>query len=85
MTSTAMFSPEIPSASISPDLHELVLHHNIHECSEGRCLENGQCIRKFPKDFSDETVFADRSYPIYRRRNNISVVRDGRTITNTYL
>jgi len=76
-------SAEIPPFDLAPNLHDLVLRFNIHgPCTPGRCLDNGVCTKKFPKELTDETIYADRSYPLYRRRNYVSVNRHGRTLTN---
>ena len=42
-----------------------------HNCV---CMENGECKKKFPKQFRDETIENVNGYPAYRRRN------DGRTV-----
>ena len=39
-----------------------------------RCMENGRCTKRFPKNFVDETHTQNSGYPEYRRRN------DGRSI-----
>ena len=63
---------EIPDPIKLPDLHKKVILFNIHgPCSEERCLENGECIKKFPKDYIEKTFFVEDSYPSYRRRSPV--------------
>ncbi len=38
------------------------------------CMEGGECTKRFPRQWQDETVVPEDSYPLYRRRN------DGRTV-----
>ena len=33
------------------------------------CMQDGKCSKDFPKDFSDDTVFSNKGYPLYRRRD----------------
>ena len=41
----------------------------VHRCNDdGPCMVDGRCIKRFPKQFSDETVIGDGTYPAYRRR-----------------
>ncbi|XP_020972762.1 uncharacterized protein LOC110269328 [Arachis ipaensis] len=39
------------------------------------CMENGKCIRHFPKKFVNNTTIDEDGYPVYRRRD------DGKTIS----
>ena len=34
------------------------------------CMEDGQCTKKFPKDYAPHTIFSDGGYPLYRRRDD---------------
>jgi len=47
---------------------DLVMNYMIHTCSLGCCPE-GECIKHFPKAFSDETIMGDGAFPSYRRRS----------------
>ncbi len=61
---------EIPDKTKLPELYKKVISFNIHgPCSEERCLENGKCIKKFPKEYVEKTFFVEDSYPNYRRRS----------------
>lgn len=84
-------SAEIPSPSADPVLHNIILTHNIHgPCGDlnpsAQCMnDNGECVRKFPKNFCDETIVSDHGFPIYRRRSG-SEYRVGRyTIDNNFV
>ena len=41
------------------------------------CMVDGQCQKKFPKQYQQETVTNVSGYPQYRRRNNGDSVRVG--------
>ncbi|XP_072073101.1 uncharacterized protein [Arachis hypogaea] len=74
-----IISAEIPDKELDPEYFEAVQKHMIHgPCGLARkdspCMENGKCIRHFPKRFLEHTIVDDDGYPIYRRRE------DGRTI-----
>ena len=61
-------SAEIPDVEIHPRLHELVKKNMMHSCDQ-RCIEDGVCKKRFPKDFICETTTDSDGYPLYRRRN----------------
>ncbi|XP_016192871.2 uncharacterized protein LOC107633785 [Arachis ipaensis] len=74
-----IISAEIPDKELDPEYFEVVQKHMIHgPCGLARkdspCMENGKCIRHFPKRFLVHTTVDDDGYLIYRRRE------DGRTI-----
>jgi hypothetical protein len=39
-----------------------------HTCSDGYCLVDGKCGKRFPKPWSHFNVVEEKSYPHYRRR-----------------
>ena len=50
------------------------------------CMEDGQCKKKFPKQFRDETAENINGYPAYRRRNNGRTVQIGGLVAdNSYV
>ncbi|KAG0588920.1 hypothetical protein KC19_2G278400 [Ceratodon purpureus] len=57
---------------IDPELFGMVLKHMVHgPCTRDRCLdETGQCTKRFPKSFQDQTAMDQDGYPLYRRRND---------------
>ncbi|KAL6143230.1 hypothetical protein ACLB2K_053925 [Fragaria x ananassa] len=64
---------EIPDKDEEPQLYDLVLKHMIHgPCGllnqQSSCMKNGECKKKFPKNFTNHTVQGNDAYPIYRRR-----------------
>jgi hypothetical protein len=72
---------ELPTEEEDPtgELTEIVTTCMVHgpcgsEFPDERCMEPPapgkakQCVRNFPKDFSEETVVPEDGYPIYRRR-----------------
>lgn len=74
---------EIPDRNVNPKLYELVstLHMHGPHLPHSQCMENvapgHRCNKGFPKDFCEESLFVDNSYPEYRRTNN------GRTVLKT--
>ena len=70
-----VISAEIPDRDIDRELYRIVMENMLHgPCTTERCLKNGKCSKKYPKPFSEETVWHEDGYPLYRRRNN------GRTV-----
>ena len=70
---------EIPDEKEFPELHKIVAKFMMHgPCGlsnpNSPCMEDGECTKKFPKDFVDSTYAGD-GYPYYRRRN------DGKQVT----
>ncbi len=56
-------------------LYKLVTNHMLHgPCGinneKAPCMENNKCTKKFPKDFSEETLIYDNGYPLYSRPDN---------------
>ena len=79
-------SAEIPDKERFPILHDLVLKYNVHgPCKENRCLEDGKCIRGFPKPFADSTLIDGDSYPTYKRNDSQSVDNGHRCVNNSYI
>ncbi len=69
-------SAQIPDKETHPLLYETVSTMMLHgPCSEARCIKDGKCSKKFPKQFSEATVVTEDGYPLLARPNN------GRTIT----
>ncbi|XP_029148390.1 uncharacterized protein [Arachis hypogaea] len=77
-----IISAEIPDKDIDPVYFEAVEKHMMHgPCGcvrkDSPCMENGKCIRHFPKRFVECTTVDDDGYPVYRRKE------DGRTINKS--
>uniref|UniRef100_A0A1Y1KCC0 ATP-dependent DNA helicase n=8 Tax=Photinus pyralis TaxID=7054 RepID=A0A1Y1KCC0_PHOPY len=71
-------SAEIPDPVADPVLFQIITSCMMHgPCGELKkdapCMEENKghisCIKKFPKEFCDETNINVNGYPIYRRRN----------------
>ncbi|XP_023311823.1 uncharacterized protein LOC108913689 isoform X2 [Anoplophora glabripennis] len=76
----AFISAEIPDPQLEPELYEIVTSFMVHgPCGElnpdSVCMVNGQCSKKYPKEFSELTVISEKGQVSYKRPNN------GRTLT----
>ncbi|CAG7717446.1 unnamed protein product, partial [Allacma fusca] len=72
-------SAEIPDKENNPKLYDIILKHMIHgPCgnlnTKSPCMENGKCVKEFPKRFSEETVENHNGYPVYRRRQGSTAI-----------
>jgi hypothetical protein len=66
-----LLSAEFPDPDSQPELHELVKKCMVHgPCGSHNlnapCMENGKCIRNFPKSFREETSISDNAYASYQ-------------------
>lgn len=73
-------SAEIPDKDENPALYEAVSRHMMHgPCgalnSRSVCMDQGNCSKKFPKDYCSATHDNLNGYPVYKRPDN------GRTVT----
>ncbi|XP_057744772.1 uncharacterized protein LOC130962595 [Arachis stenosperma] len=86
-----IISAEIPDPLHDPNYYEAVKHFMVHgPCGLAKknspCMENGQCIRHFPKKFVDFTTIDQNGYPIYRRRDdNRTIEVSGIELDNRYV
>lgn len=83
-------SAEIPDPTVNPLLHEIVKKCMMHgPCGisnpNAPCMESGECIKKFPKSFTPNTVPNSNGYPLYRRRIDITTLVRGVTMDNRYV
>ncbi len=63
-------SAEFPDKNQDPVLYGLVLQWMTHGPCGPKCQDNhGQCTKKFPKPWCEETTFDPNSFVSYRRRN----------------
>ncbi|XP_008180455.1 uncharacterized protein LOC103308586 [Acyrthosiphon pisum] len=71
----------LPDPVTEPRLFDCVTRHMIHgPCGtlnpNSPCMVDNSCSKKFPKEYSEETVYiADGGYPKYCRQNNGPVAR----------
>ena len=71
----SLVSAELPDAKKNPHFTSMVLKHMIHGlCGSlnptNVCMKNGQCKNHYPKLFTNITTVGEKSYPIYRRRDD---------------
>ena len=69
-----MICAEIPDPSVDPELHQIVMSNMVGGpcgCINPNylCMQDGQCSKKYPKQYITETKLGADSYPLYRRRN----------------
>ena len=70
-----LISAELPSRETDPVLYEIISKQMIHRpCGvlnpSSPCMIEGQCSKKYPKLFTDETSLDGDGFPNYRRRND---------------
>lgn len=81
---------EIPDETAEPNLYSIVTQHMIHgPCGELNrdcvCMEHGKCRKEFPKKFNPETQENVDGYPLYRRRDGNSFMKNGVRIDNRWV
>jgi hypothetical protein len=75
-------SAQLPDPVQEPELFQLVTTCMMHgPCGvlnrSSPCMKEGKCSKNFPKDFQENTVDTNESYPLYCRPDN------GRTFVNS--
>ncbi|XP_015935715.1 uncharacterized protein LOC107461684 [Arachis duranensis] len=86
-----IISAEIPDYSEDLEYYEAVEKHMMHgPCGslkkDSPCMENGQCIRHFPKRFVDNTTVDGDGYPVYRHRDGGKTIKkSGIDLDNRYV
>jgi hypothetical protein len=85
-------SCEIPDKNKYPHLHSIIAKHNMHgPCgnlnTKNVCMEaNKGCKNKYPRDFCNNTIFGQNSYPLYKRRNTNSYIKvRGQMLNNQWV
>ena len=43
---------------------------DIFQIRESVCMKDAVCTKYFPKDFASHTIYYDKGYPVYRRRDD---------------
>ena len=72
---------ETPDPSVDPELHQIVISNMVHGpcgCINPPCMQDGQCSKKYPKQYIAETQLGANSYPLYKR----SSPDNGRQVSN---
>ena len=64
---------EIPNPQLYPELHKIIMGNMVHGPCGAWCEVEGECPKRFPKPFREETTIDTASYPHYRRRNTGTV------------
>ncbi|KAG2210809.1 hypothetical protein INT45_013594 [Circinella minor] len=71
-------SAELPDAQLYPSARATVMRHMIHDA--------GACKKRYPKQFTPETVLNEDGYPAYRRRNSQdTIVKQRVTLDNCWV
>ncbi|XP_019184791.1 PREDICTED: uncharacterized protein LOC109179750 [Ipomoea nil] len=82
---------EIPDEKKDAEYYQAVEEFMMHgPCGKARtnspCMVNARCSKHFPKRFVESSTFDDDGYPVYRRRDNGSVVtKNGIALDNRYV
>lgn len=68
-------SAELPDKEADPEGFELVERHMIHgPCGKQRplspCMEKGECTKKYPKPYSNNTTIDKSGFVVYKRQVN---------------
>lgn len=77
-----MVSAEIPNPDVDPQLYSIVTDCMLHGPCDERCLKNGKCSKKFPKQVNHQTNWTDDGYPKYRRRGRYQFIKNGHVYTD---
>jgi len=84
-------SAELPNPNIDPVLHSIILNHNVHgPCGymnpHAICMQtSNECIKRFPKEFSNETIVGTSGYPLYKRSSNQTFQKGRNTLDNRWI
>jgi hypothetical protein len=63
-------SAQLPDENEDSLLFGLIAKIMMHGPCDQRCLVNGECSKRFPKEFCEETTFNTKGYPSYARPDN---------------
>ncbi|XP_019195688.1 PREDICTED: uncharacterized protein LOC109189535 [Ipomoea nil] len=91
VTLDKIFSAEIPDEKTDVEYYKAVEEFMMHgPCGKARsnspCMVNARCSKHFPKRFVESSTFDDDGYPVYRRRDNGSIVtKNGIALDNRYI
>ena len=88
----SFISAQIPDPEVDPELYDLVVKFMMHgPCGDLNpscpCMQNGQCSKKFPKDFCDETDLNIRGgyTKVCRPDNGVTVNVRGSVLDNRWV
>ena len=57
---------EILDRSIDSDLYDIVTSNMMHDSCDSKCMINGKCSKKYPRQFNDEMILNEDDYSIYQ-------------------
>ena len=63
---------EIPNLTNDPELYQIVMSNMVHgSCGsinpQFPCMQDGLCVKKYPKRYISESQLGANSYPLYKR------------------
>ncbi len=70
-----MVSAEIPGKTKTPNLYETIIKLNIHTpCTNtSYCNENGRCLKRFPRKFTNQTYEDENLSSKYNAHINVEI------------
>ena len=86
-----LISAEIPDKNLNPQLFEIVSKSMVHgpcgiQNPKASCMEEGKCVKEFPKPFRAETLANGDGYPHYRRRDDgKAIFVNGHRLDNRFI
>jgi len=86
-----LISAEIPDPNLDPLGYVLVAEHMMHgPCGDidpnCPCMKKGKCSKFYPKDFQDETIFDEKGFTLYKRRDTkIYIRRNNQNLDNRWV
>lgn len=86
-----IISAEIPDERTNRELYEVVKAFMIHgPCGalnrKSPCMQDGKCIKHYPKRYLEITSADEEGYPLYKRRDNGRVMeKNGVLVDNRYV
>jgi len=88
----SIVSAEIPDKFTDPICYEIVSKFMIHgPCGlanlKSQCINEGVCLKRFPKKFKSLTIFDDNGFVYYRCRDlkDNFVMKNGIQLNNRYV
>jgi len=71
----AIISAQIPDPETQPMLYDVITKSMVHgPCGtiepKAKCMANGKCTKRYPKEFRETTHYGDDGYPKYARPDN---------------
>lgn len=84
-------SAQLPDPQLHPLLYQTVTNCMLHgPCGDVKpnapCMVNGQCSKRYPKEFAPVTIFGENGYPQYARPNNgRTIQKNGFTYDNRHV